>query len=72
MKAEDIRRWLPLAVMAVLVGTAFVMAVHRGPAWGALVAAVVGALLLFSLVRHQLRATTMDNGEDSRTDNGRG
>ena len=72
MKAEYIRRWLPLAVMAVLVSTAFVMAVHRGPAWGALAAAVVGALLLFSIVRHQMRATTMDNGDDSRTDNGRG
>jgi hypothetical protein len=71
MKAYHLDRWLPVAVMAALVSTAFVMALHRGPAWGGLAAAVVGALLLSSIVRDQIRAMRMDDRGDDRTDTGR-
>lgn len=56
MRQENLRRWTPAAVIAVMVVLAVVVAAVHGSASSAVFAAVVGGLLLAYVVRLSMRA----------------
>jgi hypothetical protein len=56
MKLLPMHGWIPVVVLSALVAVAVIVAGVRGSAQGAVLALIVGGLLIAYIVRHRMRA----------------
>jgi hypothetical protein len=56
MKLSPVHGWIPVVVLSALVAVGVIVAGLRGSAQGAVLALIVGGLLIAYIVRHRMRA----------------